>query len=87
MRGRRKQNRRKNLIFFLKEGALCPMRQQGLPALISSKAQSESAEEGEGEKKREVGSANLRRMNEAPENIGHWPIFRRIEKKICSVYK
>lgn len=63
--------------------ASCPMRQQGLPALISSKAQSKERREREGERDgwTRGGSANLGRSSEAPENIGHWPIFFFIEEK------
>ena len=53
--------------------ASCQMRQRVLPTLISSKAQSER-ERAEAKRTR-GGSANLGRKSEAPENIGHWPIF------------
>lgn len=39
----------------------------------------------EGGRRRKGGSANLGRSSEAPENIGHWPIFHWGEKKICCV--
>lgn len=57
--------------------ALYPMRRRALPTLISSKAQSEERGRGGGRERNggKGGSANLGRSSEAPENIGHWPIF------------
>lgn len=83
---RKGTERKKKARSFPLQTALCPMRQRGLPALISSKTQSrEKQEREEGRKLRKGENANLGRSSEAPENIGHWPIFplRRKEDLLC----
>lgn len=59
---------------FSSQAASCPMRRRALPMLICSKARSEGEGAG-GSDMEERGSANLGRRSDAPQNIGHWPIF------------